>query len=236
MTETEIDPFQQFDARTLDFERAYRDGVLVDGVELDKMPWDHGKPKQTLLKLLKADRIPVDGDLLDLGCGPGDNAIHLAGLGYHVTGVDFAPTAVEKATARAARQGVTATFAVGNAAELTGFDDSFDTVVSASLFHCFTAEQRPGYVASLARVMRPGARLLQWCARGDLAGPEPITEEMLRTAFAGPEWTIVSLSAEFVTMPALAPEHRHDIKGQQFEIDEDGAPLLPIWVLEVTRS
>ncbi|TKA02924.1 class I SAM-dependent methyltransferase [Actinacidiphila oryziradicis] len=236
MTETEIDPFQNFDARTLDFERAYREGVLVDGVELDKMPWDHGKPKQTLLKLLKENRIPLEGDLLDIGCGPGDNAIHLAGLGYRVTGVDFAPSAIAKANSRAAQQGVTATFAVADATELAGFDDDFDTVVSASLFHCFTAEQRPDYVAALARAMRSGARLLQWCARGDLAGPEPITDEMLRTAFAGQEWTIVSLSPEFVTMPALKQEHRHDIKGNQFEVDENGAPLLPIWVLEVTRN
>jgi SAM-dependent methyltransferase len=36
---------------------------------------------------------------LDVGCGTGDSSVYLAQHGWHVTGVDFAPKALEKARA-----------------------------------------------------------------------------------------------------------------------------------------
>lgn len=46
------------------------------------------------------------GRALDLACGEGQNAIWLATLGWDVTGVDFSDVAIEKARARAERDGV----------------------------------------------------------------------------------------------------------------------------------
>lgn len=44
--------------------------------------------------------LPV-GAALDLACGEGRNALWLAGLGWHVTGIDFSSVAIERARAAA---------------------------------------------------------------------------------------------------------------------------------------
>ncbi|MFD7502076.1 class I SAM-dependent methyltransferase [Streptomyces sp. NPDC059850] len=231
---TETDAYQQFDATTLDYERAYRECALVKGVALERMPWDIGGPQPVLVELEKEGR--VSGDVLDIGSGVGDNAIHLAKCGYRVTGVDIAPTAVEKAQARAAEQGVAVTFAAGDATKLDGYQNQFDTVTSSLVFHCFGPQQRRAYADALARAMRPGARLLQWCSRGDAAGPEPITEELLRVAFSGPEWTINSLKAVYITTTVLSEPRRRDYRGGKFDTDDAGATKIPQWLLDATRN
>ena len=50
------------------------------------------------------------GRALDLACGEGQNSIWLASLGWTVTGIDFSSVAIEKAKARAAREGVAVEF------------------------------------------------------------------------------------------------------------------------------
>lgn len=50
------------------------------------------------------------GRALDVACGAGRNALHLAELGFDVTGVDIAPTALAQAAAAAARRGLELTW------------------------------------------------------------------------------------------------------------------------------
>jgi SAM-dependent methyltransferase len=45
--------------------------------------------------------VPPGSHLLDLGCGPGTDAVELAGRGYRVTAVDWSPAMVAEATRRA---------------------------------------------------------------------------------------------------------------------------------------
>jgi SAM-dependent methyltransferase len=47
------------------------------------------------------------GRLIDLGCGTGLDAVHLAGLGFRVTATDWSPLMVERTAVRAAAQHVT---------------------------------------------------------------------------------------------------------------------------------
>ncbi|WP_280464961.1 class I SAM-dependent methyltransferase, partial [Nocardia brasiliensis] len=111
MTESEAP--SGLDPADIDFEQAYRSGTLVEGAVMDRLPWEIDRPQPLLVEFERSGR--VTGDVLDIGCGPGDTAIYLAGLGYQVTGLDFAPTAIEKARARAAERAVAVAFAVAGA-------------------------------------------------------------------------------------------------------------------------
>lgn len=77
----------------------------------DRARWDKkwsaaGEP-YTPHPLLVDHAVYLSGGLaLDLACGRGQNAIWLAGLGYHVLGVDISPVALEAARRQAGHRGL----------------------------------------------------------------------------------------------------------------------------------
>ena len=49
--------------------------------------------------------VPAQAAWLDVGCGTGSLSVMLAGLGYHVTGIDLSPAMLARAEAKAAAFG-----------------------------------------------------------------------------------------------------------------------------------
>jgi SAM-dependent methyltransferase len=157
------------------FEEAYRSGTP---------PWDIGRPQPEVVRLAKEGRIV--GDVLDVGCGTGENALHLASLGRRVVGLDGSSTAIASARAKAAERGLMATFVVGDALELPRLQLSFDTAIDCGLFHVFPDEERPRYAQSLWQVLAPGGTLHVLCfsdAEPPGWGPRRIAEGELLSAF-----------------------------------------------------
>jgi 2-polyprenyl-6-hydroxyphenyl methylase/3-demethylubiquinone-9 3-methyltransferase len=90
--------------------------------------------------------------LVDVACGGGLLAPHLAGRGYRHLGVDLSPTAV-----RVAREhGVTPVR--GNVARLPVASGAADVVVAGEILE--HVPDLPGVVGELARVLRPGGVLV----------------------------------------------------------------------------
>src|SRR4051812_43836685 len=106
-----------------DYDERYRTG---------NTPWEIGRPQPALAALLEHG---VRGPkVLDLGCGTGDLACILAARGYHVTGIDISPLAVERARTKAGN--TTARFHVQDATGPLDLPNApFDTIFDSGLLH-----------------------------------------------------------------------------------------------------
>ncbi len=118
--------------------------------------WDVGYAQAPFVVLEAAGYI--GGRVLDVGCGTGELAMFLADRGYDVLGVDFAPSAIQRARAKAHARGSAAQFLVWDALRLGELGLEFDTVVDSAMFHVFGALERERFVDELASVLRPGGR------------------------------------------------------------------------------
>jgi len=145
-------------------EQKEEDGILMDFFESiyhGEPPWDIGRPQKEYVQLEQAGEIV--GSVLDVGCGTGENALYLAEQGHDVWGIDFAPTAIQKAQERAARRHLTATFRVLNVLELHTLGRTFNTVIDSGMFHSLSYEERPLFVDNLAAVIRRGGTYFMLC-------------------------------------------------------------------------
>jgi len=115
-------------------------------------PWDIGKPQPEFVKLEKSGKI--QGQILDVGCGAGENTLFFSEKGYDITGVDFTPSAIAMAKQRAKQRHLNAKFIIQNVLELSNLQQKFDTLIDSGVFHVFDDEQRVHYVKSLGSVLR----------------------------------------------------------------------------------
>ena len=161
----------------------------------DPPPWDLGQPQPAFVRL--AERGLLAGQVLDAGCGTGEQTLLAASSGAEAVGVDVSPLAIERARGKAAARGIKARFEVADALSLGDLQLTVDTVIDSGLFHVFDDESRTRYVASLASVLRPGGRLYLMCfsdRQPGTFGPRRVSQDGLRAAF-GPGWTILAIEA-----------------------------------------
>jgi cyclopropane fatty-acyl-phospholipid synthase-like methyltransferase len=147
-------------------------------------PWDIAGPQPGFVGLEETGEIR--GSVLDAGCGTGENALYLASRGHEVWGIDFVPVAVERAKAKAQERKLKVHFQVGNALELQKLGRQFDTVIDCGLFHTFSDEERPIYVAGLAQVLRPDGQLHMMCfsdREPGSQGPRRVSQREINDAF-----------------------------------------------------
>ena len=121
-----------------------------------------------------------DDHVLDVACGRGASAVHLAEhFGCHVIGLDYGPENVAAAQAHAADKGVAhlTTFRQGDAEGLPFDDGSFDAVVSECSFCIFP--DKATAAAEMARVLRrpePCPELRRRAAEGRSGGRLGLTD------------------------------------------------------------
>ena len=181
-------------------------------------PWDRGQPQPAVVRLASAGGFA--GQVLDAGCGTGENALHVAALGLPVLGVDVARTALAMARAKADERGIEAEFSAADALHLERLERRFATVLDCGLFHSFNGDERACYVASLAAVTEPDGTLYVLCFsdQGPDTGPHPVSQEDLRAAFRPAHgWNVAAVQPDRV---------------QTRYHDDDGAPA---WLATIRR-
>ena len=181
-------------------------------------PWDIGRPQPQFEAVARAGGFA--GRVLDCGCGTGENALLAASFGAEVHGFDLSTRAIAKAREKAAARNLSATFEVADALELSAPSQPYDVVIDSGVFHSFDDEQRPRYVAALARVLRPGGTCYLMCF-SELEpgnwGPRRVREDELRAAFAH-GWSV-------------------ELTRSTFDINEfQGSTEVQAWFATLTRT
>ena len=127
--------------------------------ELDEFPLG----RALLSHFAELVRTGGGGPVVEVGCGPGRIAAHVAALGLDVFGIDLSPAMVEIAR----REHPTLRFEVGTMTALQLEDESVAGVLAwYSIIHT-PPDRLPGVFAELARVLRPGGHLLLAFQVGD---------------------------------------------------------------------
>ena len=234
---------------SVDFESLYQGDLPDQGVmgQDGTIPWDIGEPQPVLVELDKAGQLT--SEILDAGCGLGDNSLFLARNDYRVTGFDVSPTAIERARQRAADAKAEPQFSVEDATRLDGLEQRFSTILDSALYHCLDDQQRAEYAAALHRVTLPNAALHLFCvADVESAGlrmPIVVAPDNLRTNL-GQYWDIQDISLTRYTSaftretlqqlnPETTREMGFEVNVDDAQVDDSDRVLLPVWHLRAIR-
>ncbi|OLT33639.1 methyltransferase [Actinomadura sp. CNU-125] len=124
------------------------------------------------------------GDVLDLGCGDGGDALWLAGRGWRVTAVDISAVAVERLTALARAQGLGDRVTAARHDLGEAFPQGEYDLICAHYLHTPFDLDRAAVLRAAAHSLRPGGRLLvvdhgstapwSWNQDPDIRHPSPL--------------------------------------------------------------
>ncbi|MER6617633.1 class I SAM-dependent methyltransferase [Streptomyces xantholiticus] len=150
------------------------DGFYTDRTK--PVPFFVDKPDESLAAYLDR-RLISPGRALDLGCGPGRNALHLAAAGFDVDAVDLSPTALDWAGERAREARAEVRFHCGDAFDLPAADElggPYDLIYDSGCFHHLPPHRRVSYLALLDRALAPGGHFALTCfAAGEMGSELP---------------------------------------------------------------
>lgn len=145
--------FEQSADRWTDRGAGWWDGFYAD--RSSGVPFFSPAPDESLVSWHDAGRVPPPrgGRALDLGCGPGRNAVWLAQQGYHVDAIDLSPAALDWGRERADAAGVDVTFIRADIFEWWPGPERYDLVYDSGCFHHLPPHRRISYRALLERTL-----------------------------------------------------------------------------------
>lgn len=140
------------------------------------VPFFTEKPDESLASYLERGLLRP-GRALDLGCGPGRNALHLATAGFTVDAVDLSPSALAWARERARAAGVAPAFHLGDAFAPPGSGPAlhgpYDLIHDSGCFHHLPPHRRISHLALLHQLLASGGHFALTCFAAGAPGPGP---------------------------------------------------------------
>jgi ubiquinone/menaquinone biosynthesis C-methylase UbiE len=122
-----------------------------------------GRERTYRCRIAEMARLQPGEAVLDVGCGTGSLALvakESVGTTGRVCGIDPGLRQIARARHKAARRGLSLDFQVGVIEQLPYPDQSFDVVLSTLMMHHLPEELKRQGLLDIARVLRPGGRLL----------------------------------------------------------------------------
>jgi SAM-dependent methyltransferase len=144
----------------------------------DDLAWDLGEVANPFVRLWE-DKVLTPGTLIVPGCGQGHEVIYFAERGVQVTGVDYSPGAVKLLGDSLSRKNLNAQVLHRNFFELeAAHDQAYDAMLEQTFFCAIDRDQRPAYVETVSRILKPGGCLFGlFYETGEEGGPPFNTSE-----------------------------------------------------------
>jgi len=126
--------------------------------EVETMPWYEKNLDHDVENEIKSNNYNT-GNFLDLGTGPGTQALQLSKYNFKVTGTDISQNAIEKAK----KLSNEIIFLVDDVLNSKLSDKKFNFILDRGIFHIFDISQRPQYVQQIKRILNDNGILFLKC-------------------------------------------------------------------------
>ncbi|BAP55531.1 thiopurine S-methyltransferase (TPMT) [Thioploca ingrica] len=169
--------------------------TLYQTEPVEKMPWFYEALDHDFANTLKQLNI-TQGRLLDLGTGPGTQAMVLAQMGFTVTATDISSAAIAKAKHHSLEQHHQIDFIQDDILN-SQLQQTFQVILDRGCFHVMHSEQRESYLKTTYRLLEPNGYLLLKCfshLETMAEGPYRFTPAEITTFFS-PLFKIHSITA-----------------------------------------
>jgi SAM-dependent methyltransferase len=168
------------------------------------VPWDRGKPSPYLVQWATERGLTGAGrSAVIVGCGLGDDAEFIAGLGFQTTAFDISPTAIATARSRFPSSSVQY-----QAADLLNpppdWLRAFDLVVESLILQALPDPPRPEAIAQLGRLVAPNGTLIVIARARE---PEQEVD--------GPPWALSRPEIDALAQAGLEPVRIEDLNDPQ---------------------
>ncbi|CAF1313858.1 unnamed protein product [Rotaria sp. Silwood1] len=175
--------------------------------------WETERPQPAIIKLVEQGIFHCE--ILDVGCGIGDNAIYIASHANNVniTAIDLVPKAIEVAREKAQKANVNIQFEVidmlSDVSTKNLKQNSYDIILDAAVFHIFSNNDRQRYIKNLEYLIKPNGLYIQLCFNEKEireGGPRRIKISDLEELFSSKNgWTIESIEDSIYESTSAGP-------------------------------
>ncbi|WP_305453055.1 class I SAM-dependent methyltransferase [Bacillus mycoides] len=146
-----------------------------------EIPFFTNKPDENLVSYFEK-KLLNSGKVLELGCGPGRNAIYFAENGCLVDAVDLSKESIHWAIERAKEKNVNVNFIHDNIFDLQIEEGTYDIVYDSGCFHHIAPHRRMSYINLVKKALKPGGYFAITCfvQGGELGGADITDWEVYR--------------------------------------------------------
>lgn len=146
------------------------------------VPFFADAPDESLVGWHRDGRLPIGPGtrVLELGCGPGRNAVWLAQQGAEVDALDLSESALAWGRERSDAAGVAVNFVSADIFSWPDGHEPYDLVYDSGCFHHLPPHRRVSYRSLISAMVRPGGAFALACFAAGAMGSEASDVDLYR--------------------------------------------------------